>query len=162
VTIFGKTYWLAGEKEAEKFKFNPIEYLKTHNGQATLPLQPPKPKIMILGHHGAGTTSLIRLLCEKFKLNDFELKKEYLNKLKEEKEKRKRARLLNRGFRPPLPAEEEGQEPPPDPEIEDDPEDFDKETHERQVMKAVLDASKGLIIDGCWRDLPEGAIGQSL
>ena len=28
VTIHGKTYWLSGEKEAEKFKFNPIEFLK--------------------------------------------------------------------------------------------------------------------------------------
>ena len=49
----------------------------------------------------------------------------------EKKEKRKRARLLNRGFRPPPPAEEEGMEPPADPEIEDDPEDFDREGHER-------------------------------
>lgn len=28
VTIHGKTYWLSGEKEAEKFKFNHIEFLK--------------------------------------------------------------------------------------------------------------------------------------
>lgn len=131
VTIFGKTYWLAGEKEAEKFKFNPGEFLKAQTGEATLPLEPPKPKIMIMGHRGAGTSTLIRMICEKFKLNEFELKKEYLARLKEEKEKRKRARLLNRGFRPPPPAEEEGMEPPADPEIEDDPEDFDREGHER-------------------------------
>lgn len=102
------------------------------------------------------------MLCDKFKLEEFNLKQEYLNKLKEEKEKRKRRRLLDRGFRPPLPPDEEGMEPPPDPEIEDDPEDFDREGHERQVMKMIYDSSKGYVIDGTWRDLPEGAISQSL
>ena len=103
-------------------------------------------------------TTLIRMLCDKFKLEEFELKKRFVAKLKEEKEKRKRTRLLNRGFRPPLPAEEEGMESPPDPEIEDDPEDFEKEAHERQVMKMIFDSSKGYIIDGCWRDIPEGTM----
>lgn len=162
VTIDGKTYWLAGEKEAELFKFNPIEFLKTRTGQATLPLSPPNPKIMILGQRGAGTTTLIRMMCEKYKLNELELKKEYLKKLHEEKEKRKRSRLLNRGFRPPLPAEEEGMDSPPDPEIEDDPEDFDKEAHERDVMKQIFNSVKGYVIDGTWRDIPEGAVNQSL
>ena len=94
---------------------------------------------MVMGHRGAGTTTIIRMLCEKFKLDEFELKNEYLKKLKEEKEKRKRARLLNRGFRPPPPPEEEGGESPPDPEIEDDPEDFDREGHERAVMKMIYE-----------------------
>lgn len=125
-------------------------------------MSPPPPKIMILGHRGAGTSTVIKMLCDKFKLNEFELKKEYLKRLKEEKDKRKRTRLLNRGFRPPPPVEEEGMEPPPDPEIEDDPEDFSKEDHERQVMKMIFDSSKGYVIDGSWRDLPEGAVGQSL
>ena len=49
--------------------------------------------------------------------------------------------------------------PPPDPEIEEDPEDFDKEGHERQVMQMIFDSNKGYIIDGTWRDLPEGAVG---
>ena len=53
-------------------------------------------------------------------------------------------------------------EPPPDPEIEEDPEDFDKEGHEREVMKRIFDSSKGYIIDGTWRDLPEGAVSQNL
>jgi hypothetical protein len=65
-------------------------------------------------------------LCDKFKLEEFILKDELLNKLKEEKDKRKRRRLLDRGFKPPQPPEEEGMESPPDPEIEEDPEDFDR------------------------------------
>jgi len=51
--------------------------------------------------------------------------------MKTKKLERKRARLLNRGYRPPAPVEEEGAEPEPDPEIEDEPEDFDKTGHEK-------------------------------
>lgn len=103
------------------------------------------------------------MLCDKYKLEEFNLKERFLEALKEEKEKRKRRRLLDRGFRPPPPVEEEGEAPPPDPEIEDDPEDFDKEGHEREVMKKILDSSKGLVIDGTWADLPEDSgIGQPL
>jgi hypothetical protein len=34
--------------------------------------------MMILGNRGAGTTSLIRSLCEKFKLDEFLLKKQFV------------------------------------------------------------------------------------
>lgn len=71
------------------------------------------------------------MLCDKYKIDEFELKNSYLATLKEEKEKRKRRRLLDRGFRPPQPADEETGEVPPDPEIEEDPEDFEREVHER-------------------------------
>ena len=53
-------------------------------------------------------------------------------------------------------------EPPPDPEIEDDPDDFDKTQHEREVLKEILDANDGLVIDGTWTDLPEESVSQSL
>lgn len=98
------------------------------------------------------------MICDKYKLEEFNLREAYLSKLKEEKDKRKRRRLLDRGFRPPQPTEEDETEPPVDPEIEDDPEDFDREAHEREVMQMIYDNSKGYVIDGTWRDLPEGAI----
>lgn len=130
----------------------------TQYGSAPLPLQTPPPRIMIMGHRGAGVTTQIRMLSDKYKLEEINLREAYLAKLTEEKEKRKRRRLLDRGFRPPQPPEEEGMEPPPDPEIEEDPEDFDRESHEREVMKMIYDNTKGYIIDGTWRDLPEGAV----
>ena len=89
---------------------------------------------MVLGTKGSGVTTQIRLICDKYKLDDFNLKDEYLARLKAEKEIRKRRRLLDRGFRAPQPPEEDGMDYPPDPEIEDDPEDFDREAHEREVM----------------------------
>jgi len=88
---------------------------------------------------GAGITTQIQLLCDKYKLESLNLKDEFLKKLKSEKDIRKRQRLLTRGFRPPLPAEEEGEPSPPDPEIEDDPEDFDKEAHERDILRMIID-----------------------
>ena len=157
-TIFGKTYIFAGEKEQEEFKANPKKFLIAQNGKAELPLAPPAPKIMVLGMKGAGITTQINMLCDRYKLESFNLKDEFLKKLKSEKEIRKRRRLLDRGFRPPLPAEEEGEAPPPDPEIEDDPEDFDKEGHEREILRMILDANKGLIIDGTWNGFPEETV----
>ena len=56
---------------------------------------------MVMGHRGAGTSSLIRMICDKYKLDELVLKQTYFAKLKEEKELRKRRRLLDRGFRPP-------------------------------------------------------------
>lgn len=46
--------------------------------------------------------------------------------MKTDKKSRQRARLLARGFKEPEPVEneEEGGEPPVDPEIEDDPAEF--------------------------------------
>jgi len=102
------------------------------------------------------------MLCEKYKLEEFNLKEEFLKKLAEEKNVRKRRRLLDRGFKPPEPAEEEGMAPPPDPEIENDPEDFDLASHEREVLQKILDSNKGLVIDGTWIDLPEESVSQGL
>jgi|LauGreDrversion4_2_1035121.scaffolds.fasta_scaffold43424_3 hypothetical protein len=51
-------------------------------------------------------------------------------------------------------------EPPPDPEIEEDPEDFDKAAHQLDVFKNIFDSSKGLVIDGTWREIPEGSLEQ--
>lgn len=95
------------------------------------------------------------MLAKKFKLDTLDLREAYLDKFISEREIRKRRRLLDRGFKPPPPPEEEeeGVEPeiPLDPEIEEDPEDFDKEQHERDLVRMVADDSKGLIIDGTWQ-----------
>ena len=73
----------------------------------------------------------------------------------QEKEERKRKRLLARGFKPPPPPEEEGEAPPPDPEIEEDPEDFDKAAHEKQLFNHLLKAEEATVYDLDWFDIPE-------
>lgn len=88
---------------------------------------------------------------------DFLLKEEFLKKINQEKEERKKQRLLARGFKAPEPVEDDA-EPEPDPEIEDEAEDFDKEAHEKEVFKSIFNAGSVLIIDGDWFDLPEDEI----
>lgn len=56
------------------------------------------PKIMIIGQKGSGVTTQIAKLCDKYKLEEFELLKEFLATTNKEKAKRRRLRLLERGF----------------------------------------------------------------
>ena len=94
------------------------------------------------------------MLCDKFKLEEFELLPEYLNRQKIELEKRQRTRYLERGYKgvPQEEEPEEAEEPseeekkkaeenkgkwwlfPPDDEVINDPDDFDKENHEKELM----------------------------
>jgi hypothetical protein len=48
------------------------------------------PKIMICGMKGSGVSTQISMLCDKYKLNEFELLKEYLNKIAADKASRRR------------------------------------------------------------------------
>jgi hypothetical protein len=76
--------------------------------------------------------------------------------MKVEKEKRKRLRLLNRGFKA-IPPPEEGEEQAIDEEIENDPEEFDKEAHEKELIKMAF-PSDPVVIDGTWNGFPEETV----
>jgi len=106
---------------------------------------------MILGTKGSGVTTQIRKLCERYKLDELCLKDAFLGKMQSEKETRKRRRLLDRGFRPPQAPEDPEDPPIPDAEIEDDPEDFDREAHERDLVKMICPSQQSLVVDGGWR-----------
>lgn len=156
-TIGGKTFWFAGEAEQALFKFNPTKFLEN----LTLPLAPPPPKIMLVGMKGSGVSTQIQKLCKKFKIESCELMPDFLAVMKSEKEKRKRARLLARGFRP-LPEAEEGEEPPVDPEIEEEGEEFNPADQEKLLLQMVLPSSRSLVYDGNWTSLPEDAVSMPL
>lgn len=121
-------------------------------------MTPPPPKIMIIGMKGSGVTTQIQKLSERYKLDAFELKNEFMARKKIEKEKRKRRRQLDRGWKDP-PAEPEEVDPDAEPfvdeEIENDPEDFDAEGHEKELMRLILQSQDSLFIDGCWREFGE-------
>ena len=78
--VRGKRYLFAGEKEKEKFAFDPSKYMIVQNACATLPLAPPPPKFLITGNKCAGITTQINLLCEKFKLEPLELQSAFNKK----------------------------------------------------------------------------------
>lgn len=78
---------------------------------------------MIMGTKGSGITTQIKKLCEKYKLDDLCLKEAFHSKTNEEKEKRARRKLLDRGFKPPV-LDEDGNIVA---EEEEADEEFDKE-----------------------------------
>ena len=112
-----------------------------------------------MGPRGSGVSTQITKLCDKYRFSPFEIKNAYVDVMLKEKEERKRKRLLARGFKPPLPPEEEGEAPPPDPEIEEDPEDFDKAVHEKQLFNQLLQAEEATVYDLDWFDIPEEGAG---
>jgi adenylate/nucleoside-diphosphate kinase len=77
--------------------------------------------------------------------------------MKSEKDKRKRARLLARGFKEPEPIEDEEAEPVVDAEIEDDPAEFVDAigTHYQELFQQIMVADKPLVMDGHWTTMPE-------
>jgi len=58
------------------------------------------PKIMICGQKGSGVTTQIAMLCDKYKLDQFELMTEYKATVAKTKAARRRQRLLMRGHKP--------------------------------------------------------------
>jgi len=112
---------------------------------------------MLIGMKGAGVTTQIKMLCDKFKIDSLELMPEYLATMDSELKKRKRTRLLARGFRP-IPESDDPEVPAVDPEIEEDPEDFDKTEHERELLRMVLASNRSLVYDGNWTSLPEDKV----
>jgi len=92
---------------------------------------------MIMGTKGAGISTQIKKLCEKYKLEELCLKEAFTAKMAEEKEKRARTKLLSNGFKAPV-IDEEGN---PVPEEEGEDEEFDKEAHEKELMKMILDSN---------------------
>jgi hypothetical protein len=74
------------------------------------------------------------MLCDKFKIESLDLMTEFLKQTKIEKDKRKRARLLARGFKALPPPEDEDAEPELDPEIEEEGEGFDPEAEAVRVL----------------------------
>lgn len=94
------------------------------------------------------------MLCKKYVIDSCNLKDEFMTIQANEAAARKRRRLLARGFKAPE-IDDEGVEAP-DPEIEDEAEDFDKEAYEKELIRKVFaDTSKSLLIDGTWNGFPE-------
>ncbi len=51
--------------------------------------------------------------------------------------------------------DEETGKPIPDPDVENEPEGFSQEDNDIEVMRMIMDSSKGLVIDGSWRKVNE-------
>jgi hypothetical protein len=151
--VNGKRYFFAGSKEMEKFRKQPARYMIVQQQGASLPIQPPAPKIMLTGNKCSGVTAQINMLCEKFKLETLDLQDAFNKRQDAELKARQRKRLLDRGFKgfpkeDPLADDEDVQV---DEEIINDPDEFDKAEQDVKDLRGIVDNQKGLIMDGNWR-----------
>lgn len=84
------------------------------------------------------------------------MKKEYLKLLDLEKQKRKKERLLNRGFKPQE-VNEEG-EPVEDQEILEEHPEFDKKKHEIEMFFKVFEDTQEIFIEGTFFGVEEETV----
>lgn len=97
VSYKDRTYRFAGQNEMEEFKINPAVYIEERVQR------PPEPHIMLVGCRGSGVTTQLNLLAKACQLPVIELKDGMLQRLEEERLKRKEQRRLLKGFRPKPP-----------------------------------------------------------
>ena len=155
VQVKQKTYRISGEKEMEEFRINPMLYITES------PTEPPPPHIMITGVRGAGATTQLHKIGCKYNIDVVQVKDTFLRRLEEEKGKRKRGRYLARGFKAPEPLgddDEATEEVPEDPEIAEDPEDFDRGAEERGILKEIMLGGLPQLYNGEWFDMPEDKV----
>ena len=88
------------------------------------------------------------------------MKELFLTKIKEEKEKRKRQRVLDRGFKPQE-LDEEGK-PIEDPEILEEKEDFDRQKHETEIFADLFYKVQEVFIVGNFFEVEEEVIATPL
>ena len=110
---------------------------------------------MVTGVKCSGVTAQINMICDKYKLDKLELFEEFKALDDKEKKARQRQRLLDRGFKGIPEPDDPDAEPEADEEIVNDPDDFEKDKQEIKQLQMLLEASKGLIIDGQWKDNPD-------
>jgi hypothetical protein len=150
VFMYGKSYRCAGEDEMNEFKFNPDAFLS----KVTIPLPAPEPKIMIIGQKGSGVSTQIDKLCKKFKINSLCMRDKFMELFQEEKGKRRRMRMLTRGFKEPEVNDDADPNDPPvvDEELENDTPEFKEviETHYQDLFKRIMPSEKPLVMDGNW------------
>lgn len=118
----GKRHKFYGEKEQAYFKENISEFYHSNA------IQIPAPRVMLLGVRGSGVKTQLERLHQRYKLPILDLKRNLLDLVWNEREKRKTERRLNKGFKP-TELDENGNEIE-DAELNVEGEDFDRPVHE--------------------------------
>jgi len=93
------------------------------------------------------------MLQEKYKIPIFDFRNNYINFLKNERDKRKLERVWNKGFKAP----EEGENfvhPENDPELDEEAGDFDKAIGEIDAVKKIFASVQETFINGNFFDDP--------
>lgn len=145
--IRGRRHQCYGEKELNTLKEFTIKYVNPNTSRVSVP----PPRIMLMGARGAGVASQLKRLYEMYQIPLFELKKNFLSLLENEREKRKNERIFARGFKPRT-EEEEGAV---DAEIMEENAEFDRRAHEIEMLKTMLSSQAELLINGNFFEVEE-------
>ncbi|CAG9329088.1 unnamed protein product [Blepharisma stoltei] len=156
VQSFGKRYIFAGEAEMEKFNKNPLSYISQE------PVVVPQPHLMVFGSRGSGVNTMVSLVSQNYQVESVPLKNLYLKVIAEEQLKRRKERLLRKGFTPKEETDEPYDPLNDDPEITEEAEDFNQALHEQKMMRDLLKGDKPLIINSRWFDIEEEKVSQNL
>ena len=108
---------------------------------------------MFVAVRGSGLSTQLNLLNQLYKIPILKLKENLLRNLEVHKKNRQQERFFMKGFKAPE-FDEEGKEIL-DPEVQDDPQDFDRKLHEVDVINGILNNASSLLIDGNFFDVPE-------
>merc|ERR1712096_60364 len=110
-----------------------------------------------MGMRGAGVSTQMNFISEKYQIKTLNIKNDLLALLEVKKNERKRQRFLLRGFKAKE-ITDENEEAEADPEIENDPEDFDRKNCEEECVKCILEPSTQGLYDANWFDVEEEKI----
>ena len=128
IQVRGRVYRFYSEKEQS--------YFKEHVDQFRQGVVVPPPRIMVISVRGGGLTTQLRNLNEMYKIPVLSLRENLLRNLDVHKRNRQQERYFLKGFKP-VELDEEGN-PVADPEVQDDPGDFDRKAHEVDVLNQLL------------------------
>lgn len=156
VQSFGKRYLFAGEAELEKFNKSPVSYITQE------PVLVPQIHIMVFGARGSGVNTLVSLVSENYQIESLALKNQYLNIVNQETFKRRKARLLRKGFTPREETEDPYDPLNDDPEIIEEDEEFNQALHEQNLMKNLLNGENPLVVNSRWFEVEEDKVSQNL
>ena len=151
VQVRGKRYRFYNEEAKKKFEEGLERYL--HSPEVGSPI-PPEPRIFITGCTGAGLKTHSTRLHTKLKIPIVSFRNEFKKVMEYRKNTRREHRRLIKGFNevadengvPIIPEEDKEQEP--DPEVENDPDDFDNTKNEHEICN-ILFSKVGAAIVNC-------------
>ena len=163
LTAYERVYRFAGELEMEEFRNRPQDYIIEH------PIKIPPPHVMLIGVRGAGVKTQIGVLSEKYQLPVRNLRDEFVESVQQTKRERLKKRILRVGFKAPDAFDDDEDEynielpdPGEDPEVMDEAEDFDRDRHEYESMRSLLNGKDAAIMNGNWYDVDEDTVGQGM
>jgi YHS domain-containing protein/adenylate kinase family enzyme len=152
VQVRGYRYRFYNEDCKKKFEENIEKYVAPPES----PPVPPEPRIFMTGCSGSGLHTNIERLQAKLRIPIVNFRSEFKNVTEHMKMQRKEERRRLKGFT--LTAPEDGApiediKDEPDPEIENDPDDFDVTKSEQQITNLIL-GKLGAAIINCRMDPP--------